>query len=67
MEIYINDKTRNNQRYKNASQFDQQLQEIGKNHLIQDTIQRLNYVVSYFNVKNYRDLIEKIDLKIRLY
>ena len=34
-----------------------------QNYLIPNTIQRLNFVVGYFNVKNYNKLIEKIDLQ----
>ena len=54
MEICIDEKTRKNQIYKIVSQFNQQPCEIYQNHLTHDTILRLNSVVGYLNVKNYK-------------
>ena len=53
MEIFINDKTRKLQICKTVSQLNQKQWEIYQNYLIQFTIQILNGVVGYYNVKKY--------------
>ena len=51
MGVCINDKTSKNRRCKKLSQFNQQSWVIYQNYLIHDTIQKLGFVVAYFNVK----------------
>ena len=51
MEICINDKTSKNRRCEKLSEFNQQPWEIYQIYLIHDTIQKLDFVVAYFNVK----------------
>ena len=52
--IGINDRTRKNMRCKIVNEFNQQPCKICQFFYINDTVQRLNYVVGYFNVKFYK-------------
>ena len=51
--------------YKTVNQFTKTLPNIYSKYLAHDTIQRLNCVMGYFNVKIKETFVEAIDLKLR--